>query len=431
MRDSTWFAMASTEILWVGRLTGPKGELAYRLMTEIAPRFPQARFTLVGGPLSERFSAAAGANVTLVDFVSDVRPYMEAADLVIGAGRVAMEAMACARPVIAVGERAFIGLVNAQTIGRARATNFGDCAETEFPDIDAFIAELDAVLAGKVVADVGCYADYLAEYQNDFVCRQVMDVYQEAALSQRLARYREIPVLTYHRVVEVEPAGSRFRIFVTRDELAEQLANLRKRGFTPVTFKDLLDGPLPKKPVILTFDDGYEDNYLNLLPLLEKYDARAVIFALGDRGITTNYWDVPEGEPEAALMSDAQLRACHDSGRIEIGSHGLRHRHLPQLGADELATELQQSRDTLSALLGTEIVSFAYPYGDYAEREVEAVRAAGYRFGVATVSGPVSLADDLYRVRRVQVFPATKPFAFWKKTSGYYYRYCKWKGKDF
>ncbi len=423
--------MASTELVWVGRLTGPKGDLAYRLLTRIAPRFPSAHFTLVGGPMSERFTTAAGDNVTLVDFVSDVTPFMRKADLVIGAGRVALEAMACGRPVIAVGERAFVGLVNESTIARAKATNFGDCAETEFPDIDRLEDEVTRFLSGKLETDLTRYPGYLAEYGQTAVCAQVMKVYEEANLARRLARYREIPVLTYHRVVTEAPTDSKFRVFVTRDELDDQLAHLRKRGFTTVTFKDLLTDPLPKRPVILTFDDGYEDNHSNLLPLLEKHDARAVIFALGDRNIRTNAWDLPAGEPEAPLMDDAQLRTCHGSGRIEIGSHGLRHRHLPALTPDELHEELVASRLRLSELLGTDVVSFAYPYGDLGDRETQAVRAAGYRFGVATVSGPVRLADDLYRIRRATIFPGTRPFAFWKKTSGWYYRYCRVRGKDF
>jgi hypothetical protein len=62
---------------------------------------------------------------------------------------------------------------------------------------------------------------------------------------------------------------------------------------------------------------------------------------------------------------------------------------------------------------------------------VTATGSAGYRFGIGTVTGPLRMADDCYRIRRIPIFPGTSRAAFWKKTSGYYLRYRKLKGKDF
>lgn len=236
-------------------------------------------------------------------------------------------------------------------------------------------------------------------------------------------------ILCYHRVLPGAPPDTALKIHVTRDALAAQLTQLRRRGITTVTFGDLLSGAsLPDRPVILTFDDGYRDNHDILLPLLEEYDARAVVFALGDRSLRTNAWDRAQGEPEAPLMTDAELRACHASARIEIGSHGLRHRRLAELSDAELEHELSASKSALERVTGAPVRAFAYPYGEWSEREREAVERAGYAFGLATDRG-IPLARDRFAASRRIVFPDTGPFGFFKKTSAWYPRYRRLLGR--
>ncbi|MGH8161927.1 MAG: polysaccharide deacetylase family protein [Gammaproteobacteria bacterium] len=243
------------------------------------------------------------------------------------------------------------------------------------------------------------------------------------AMRRRLGG-RPLPILCYHRVLPNPPAGSRLRIYITRAALDRQLRQLARRRMTTISFADLLAArPLPKRPVILTFDDGYRDNYEHLLPLLEKHDARATVFALGDRSLATNRWDCEPGEPEAAaLMSDEELAACAASGHIEIGSHGLAHRHLKQLDDAELVHELAASKAALEAVTGTPVVSFAYPWGEYGPRERDAVARAGYAFGIATDRGQPILTDRYAAARRI-MFPSTGAFGFYKKTSAWYPHY--------
>lgn len=424
-------ATRSSRVAWIGRLTGPKGELARRLLREVVPRFPSVEFTFVGGPRDPGLEAQAPPNVRFTGFVDDVAAIMRRQDLVIGGGRVPPEAMRLGRPVIAIGESCYIGPITAESIARARATNFGDCAPPERFVPEQLARDLQSVLTGALRLPIEEYPSYLREYEPEAVHAQVMQVYRQAAIDAYLDGFPELPVLAYHRVVTAPPVGSRFNVYVARDELDRQLAALKRRGYQTVTFRDIAAGRRVRRPVILTFDDGYADNHDNLLPLLERHDARAVVFVLGDRSMRNNAWDMALGDPEVRLMDDTQVRACHASGRIEIGSHGLRHRRLPELDDAELAHELSESKRALEALLGTEVLSFAYPYGDYGDREAEAVRRAGYLFGIGTVSGPVRIGADRYRVRRIPMFPDTGRFAFWKKTSGFYLRYCQLKGKNF
>jgi len=424
-------APISGRVAWIGRLTGPKGELARALLRDVVPRFPAVAFTFVGGPVDPAHVAQLPSNARLVGFVADVAGVMREQDVIIGGGRVPLEAMRLGKSVIAVGEGCYIGPITVDTIARARATNFGDCAVREPLAPQTVIDDLTQLLRGALKAPVQDYPAFLKDYDPERVHAQIGQVYRDAAIDGYLSRFPELPILTYHRVVPEPPADSRFNIYVTQAELDRQLAALKARGFDTVTFRDIAAGRQARKPVILTFDDGYADNYEHLLPLLERHDAKAVIFALGDRGIATNVWDATHGEPATELMNDAQLRACQASGRIEIGSHGLAHRHLPQIDDAALAHEVTDSKRALAELVGDEIVSFAYPYGEYGAREVDAVKRAGYLFGIGTVNGPLRMGADRYRIRRITMFPRTGRVGFWKKTSGYYLRYCKLKGKDF
>jgi len=238
-----------------------------------------------------------------------------------------------------------------------------------------------------------------------------------------------LPILCYHRVVPEPPAEPGPNIYVTTDTLTRHLRQLQRRGMQTITFADLLDGhPLPRRPIILTFDDGYRDNHEHLLPLLEQFDARAVIFALGDRGLATNAWDTAHGSPVQPLMNDTELRACHDSGRVEIGSHGLTHAHLTQIDPQELEREIRASKTRLEDLLGAPVRSFAYPYGEWEPRERAAVESAGYAFGIATDKG-LPLAHDRYAAARRIVFPDTRGFGFYKKSSHWYPAYRRMLGR--
>jgi len=239
----------------------------------------------------------------------------------------------------------------------------------------------------------------------------------------------DLPILCYHRVVPEAPADSKINIHVTCETLDRHLSQLRRRGMVPITFADLTsDAPLSGRPVILTFDDGYRDNHQYLLPLLEKHDARAVIFALGDRALETNEWDSGCGETPVPLMSDAEIRECHASGRIEIGSHGLTHRSLLGMSAGDLEHELVASKSELEDLIGAPVTAFAYPYGYWGKRERDAVERAGYLYGITTDAG-TPLSRDRYSAGRRIVFPDTGRFGFFKKTSRWYPRYRRLLGR--
>ena len=429
----------SLVIALVGRLSGPRGPIA-RLVTEevfplVAAELPAATLVVVGGMReSEHFPEVValtnrrlgGERVRYLGHLPDVRGPLAAADLVIGAGRSALNALAMGRPVLAHGETHYVGAVSAATAEECRRTNFGDSGVRRPTDPARMAADAVALLCDPEVRR------RLAEWGRGFVERHydVRETWRRIAAVYRRARSlrsrRRVPVLMYHRIVDAPPA-TRHGIWVTKQAFAAQLASLARRGFTTITLRDYeayLMGAraLPRRPIILTFDDGYADNHANALPLLRRHGMSAVVFLIGDRNVTANLWDAAEGEPQVPLLAGDQIREMQDQG-IEFGSHTLSHARLTDLDPGRLAAELEGSRRAVEQRTGRPVLSICYPYGAVSAAVKEAAERAGYAFGVASDSGPSRIGEDLFEIRRVQVFPRTDLWGFWRKTSGWYTGY--------
>ncbi len=202
-----------------------------------------------------------------------------------------------------------------------------------------------------------------------------------------------LPILMYHHIRVYkdlkDPVG--VNLSVTPRFFARQLDELKRLGFHTITFKDLRAGQLPPKPIILTFDDGYEDNFLYALPELKKRGMRGVVFMISSRVGASGY------------LSLKELKEM-SSGVFEVGSHTVSHFGLAGLPAQKLRKEVVGSKKILEKQLGSPIVSFSYPYGSYSAQAVREVSAAGYDYAVVTRSGFASLNYPLtlYRLRVVE-----------------------------
>jgi peptidoglycan/xylan/chitin deacetylase (PgdA/CDA1 family) len=330
------------------------------------------------------------------------------------------------KPVVAIGERMYIGPLGQDNIEKAKATNFGDCWETDHFDWPQMAQDLIHLLknpkARARTAKTG-YELVQSEYSMSRIYPALEKLYDQVLLEKNLSLVHEIPVLMYHQVLPEAPPVSKYNLHVTAADLEKQLQFLKARGFETVTFEDLMKRRLPRKPVILTFDDGYENNYHFLLPLLKKHLMKAVIYILGNRRHRTNFWDVPQGEAEHALLTPAQIKTMTQSGLVEFGSHSLNHSKLTLLKPKELEKEIAGSKTALEAFLRKPVVSFAYPYGFVNEEIKKMTAAAGYTFGIGVNNGPSRFKDDLMEIRRVHLFPKTSAVEYWKKTSGFYLRY--------
>ena len=219
---------------------------------------------------------------------------------------------------------------------------------------------------------------------------------------------RALPILTYHRVGLPPPHSTCRGLFTSPRHLERHLRLLRRLGYGFITFDELagaLDNgaPLPKKPVILTFDDGHCDN-LGVQPLLQKYGAAATVFVLaGEMGVQGATWAEASERAPTDLLSWDQARILHRGGwRIE--SHGLTHRHLDRLEPQEVDTELRVSRERIAAEVGRLPLAHAYPYGAATPAVRAAARRAGYRFACSTEKGVNERAAlDPWSLRRIPV----------------------------
>jgi peptidoglycan/xylan/chitin deacetylase (PgdA/CDA1 family) len=246
-----------------------------------------------------------------------------------------------------------------------------------------------------------------------------------------------LKVLIYHRILEdEEQCKKESDLCVHVDEFRKQLSLLERWGYTTITFHDYrlcLEGALnlPRKPIIITFDDGYEDIHRNALPLLQEFGMKAVVFAIGDNQIKTNTWDIDNGSPARPLMSPQQILEVHAAG-FEIGSHSLTHADLSSVSKETSWEEISRSRMLLEILLNARVESFAYPYGLTNEHVKRMVADAGYTTGCGVYSGPAKFGEDLFDIRRILITNGMGTFRFALRIlSPYeYYAWFKWKLKQ-
>ncbi len=218
----------------------------------------------------------------------------------------------------------------------------------------------------------------------------------------------EVPVLMYHHVGDASQKSS---LNVSVETFERQMEFLKVHHYRVMSFEDLighirLGQPVPLNTVVITFDDGYLDNFVNAFPILKKMDFPATIFMI-TRNIGKNDW-----------LSEEDLRILDSSG-VTIGSHTADHAFLPGLKKEEVLVELQNSRNELEKILGHPIFLFSYPAGGVTEEVKRLVAEEGYRGAVTTNYG--KLRDDLYAFHRVKITGADgNLFSFCAKVSGLY-----------
>lgn len=221
-------------------------------------------------------------------------------------------------------------------------------------------------------------------------------------------------VLMYHMVSPHRPKAKFNKLRVTPEAFAKQIKWLSDNQFHFLTMQELRlawqAGTLPPKSVAITFDDGYADNLLAALPVLQRYNARATIYVVVDRHNRdwSTYKKAHHNSGELAQepkLTDAQVRQLVESGVIEIGSHTLTHANLSRLDDQTREHELAESRRALQQLTGQPIESFAYPFGIYGEADVAAARQAGYLDAVTTLEGiqPAQPQPDFLQLKRIKV----------------------------
>jgi peptidoglycan/xylan/chitin deacetylase (PgdA/CDA1 family) len=200
----------------------------------------------------------------------------------------------------------------------------------------------------------------------------------------------EVVILMYHHCAKLPPKAPLRGVYVTPGQFSWQMDWLQKRQVRFCTFADL-EAPAARTGngprVIVTFDDGLRDVYDNAFPALVRRGIPAVVYpVVGDIGKSGVVWSENKDKSPQVLLSEAQIREMVAAG-IEFGSHLWEHRKASRLPTAELRTQLTRSREQLAAITGREVLSIAYPYGDYSAEVVAETARAGYRYAVTTEEG--------------------------------------------
>jgi len=221
-----------------------------------------------------------------------------------------------------------------------------------------------------------------------------------------------LPILMYHKVDRLPPPpGTRYlRNYVFPEQFDLQLAALRRWGYETISFDDFLayrrrEGTLPRRPIILTFDDGYRSTYEVAWPLLQRYGATATVFLVSDLIGKTNVWDA--GEIQEPLLGAGEITAMR-AGGIEFGSHSCTHPALTALPPHRVLAELRDSRTALEQLLGAPVRVLCYPYGKQNAAVRALARDAGYDAAVIARRRLNSRATDPLRLTRLRIDTNTR-----------------------
>jgi peptidoglycan/xylan/chitin deacetylase (PgdA/CDA1 family) len=220
---------------------------------------------------------------------------------------------------------------------------------------------------------------------------------------------RGIPVLMYHRVDPQLSAHDPITVSLTVMEgtFEAQLQRLQAAGYRSMTLaavREALDqrAPLPERRVVLTFDDGYEDNYTVVFPRLRRYGFAATFFVVTASVGTRDHLTVP------------QIREMAQAG-MEIESHGVHHVDFSLLSLDDARRELRQSRKAIEGWTGRSVTFFAYPAGRYSNALVHLLDTLGYRGALTTRPGFVTLDSQPFTLARIRITHDDTPASFARK----------------
>jgi len=232
---------------------------------------------------------------------------------------------------------------------------------------------------------------YINKYNEDLL--NVEDI--------ELLKSIDIPVLMYHLCLKDIPPDDVKGMAVTVEEFDEQLQALKDAGYKSISFEQYYNykrfgASLPSKPIILTFDDGYENNYTNAFPILKKHNMKATIFivtsAVGELGVQYPH------------MTWEQMKEMEYSGLITIQNHGAIHTPMDKLSRKEMEKVVLAANESIDYHLGArQIYVFAYPYLRYNFKTVDELRKLDIHIQVTNLADAINEKTSMANIKRINV----------------------------
>lgn len=219
-----------------------------------------------------------------------------------------------------------------------------------------------------------------------------------------------VPIIMYHKI---DDNASVSKLSVSPENFKRQMSFLKRHNYNVVRLEDLpaliRSGKIPYKTIVITFDDGYENNYTDAYPVLKELGLPATIFIvpalIGSEGFLT--WD--------------QVIEMSESGIISIGSHSMTHAYLLDLPEQKLNIEIFDSKRAIESHIRKKVLGFSYPLGHFNDYIKKRVIDAGYRIAVSTNPGRGYPKNDLFAMKRLRISRTSDSlFVFWIETSGFY-----------
>jgi peptidoglycan/xylan/chitin deacetylase (PgdA/CDA1 family) len=214
-----------------------------------------------------------------------------------------------------------------------------------------------------------------------------------------ISREAHVPILMYHHISAAPPGSDAIRqdLSVTPLNFEAQLDYLKRSGYQAITLNDLAfyltEGkPLPPKPIILTFDDGYADAYTHAFPLLQRFGFVGTFFLISS--------PIDANNPD--FVSWAEVEEMHTAG-MKFEPHSYDHPDLRNRNFDFLVFQIVTPKQAIEARTAETCRFFAYPSGRYDQFVIDVLRSAGYWGGVLTEQGATHTTDELFTLRRVRI----------------------------
>jgi peptidoglycan/xylan/chitin deacetylase (PgdA/CDA1 family) len=219
---------------------------------------------------------------------------------------------------------------------------------------------------------------------------------------------KRVPVLLYHHV---NPHGFNT---VSPRLFEKHIRFLKQTGYTGITFRQILKGELlPEKPVVITFDDGYDAVFYHALPILEKYGFRGVVFMLTGYIGKKNTWDLSLEPSDIRHLNREELVEL-SRREWEIAAHSMSHRVLTEIQELKARYEIEKSGRILEDLLQVPTLGFAYPFGRYNESIKAMVEESGYHYACGALKRH-QLPASVYELVRIPVYRTDGTHSIGKK----------------
>lgn len=200
-------------------------------------------------------------------------------------------------------------------------------------------------------------------------------------------------ILMYHSIND-DIGSNHPDLVVTPENFRSHLTYLQKRGYQFLTMSELISGDYDSAPrVVLTFDDGFQDNYTEMLPILKEFGAKATIYLCPEM-------------PNIDKLTREQILEMQASGLIEFGAHTMTHINLSQAEDDVAKREIIESKNEVERIVGKTCAAFAYPYGRINDRTADYVQQAGFSSSVLVKKGIEAITDP-YRIKRISILRKT------------------------